>query len=162
MPLQESVRAEQGPMTHFADDKPVFVLVDDHIHSARQLSRALADAPDPAFLLWLGGADRGARVLNEIFTRRPERIPDMVIVNLKGHSTATAEFIGAIETLVRDAGVPVVALASSLDAPTRNALIEAGADGVFERHADLDMYRREMAQLTRFWVRETATWPIRA
>ncbi|MCD7060341.1 hypothetical protein [Pelagibacterium xiamenense] len=149
-------------MTQFLDDKPVFALVDDHIHSARQLSRTLAAAPDPAFLVWLGDAGRARRVLTEIFASRPERTPDMVIVDLKGHSTATSEFIADIAKLVHNADIPVVALASTLDAQTRNALLAAGADAVFERHADLDVYRREMAQLTGFWVRETATWPIRA
>lgn len=149
-------------MTHYTDHKPVFALVDDHIHSARQLRRALTIAPEPATLRWLGGAKRGARVLKDVFARHPERIPDMVIVNLSSYSTASADFIDAIKAHARDAGVPVVALAQSLDAPVRNALIAAGANGVFERHPDCETYRREMAHLTRFWVRETATWPIRA
>ncbi|WP_404402662.1 hypothetical protein [Pelagibacterium halotolerans] len=151
-----------GLMTQYVENKPVFALVDDHVHSARQLSRTLSAAPEPAFLVWLGGANRGKRILMEIFTARPERTPDMVIVNLKGYSSASAEFIADIEKLVHNADIPIVALASTLDASTRNTLLAAGASAVFEHHADLDAYRREMAQLTRFWVRETATWPIRA
>lgn len=156
------VMLELRPMTDTSEGKPVFVLVDDHIHSARLLSRTLRDAANPAQVVWLGDARRAKRTLNTIFAERPEQTPDMLIVDIKAHSTATQDFISEIRDVAEKAGVPIAAIAPSLDAPARNALITAGANGVFERHHDLDTYRREMAHLTTFWVRETATWPIRA
>lgn len=149
-------------MTDVSEGKPVFVLVDDHIHSARLLSRTLREAATPAQVVWLGDARRARRTLKSIFADRPDRTPDMVIVDLKSHSSAAEEFIAEIRDAAEKAGVPIAAIAPSLDAQARNALITAGANGVFERHHDLDTYRREMAHLTSFWVRETATWPIRA
>ena len=47
----------------------------------------------------------------------------------------------------------VVAMAPSLDREVRNGLLDAGAAAVFERHAELNAYRREAANIVGFWVR---------
>lgn len=149
-------------MSDLAPGKPLFVLVDDHIHSARLLSRTLREGEAPAQLIWLGDACRARRSLDSMLAHSNESTPDMIIVDLKAHSRASQEFIAAIAPRARALDIPVVAIALSLDAELRNSLIAAGACAVFERHHNLDAYRAEIAQLSEFWVRETVTWPIRA
>lgn len=149
-------------MTTIDEEWPVFALVDDQVHSARLMTRTMIEADSPARVIWLGDARRAKRSLQALLDEAAVNTPDMIIVDLKTHSGATAEFISEIGNLKAKADVPVAAIAASLDAESRNAILGSGADAVFERHHDLVQYRKEMAQLTSFWVRETATWPIRA
>ncbi|GGA44899.1 response regulator [Pelagibacterium lentulum] len=149
-------------MSNSAANLPTFVLVDDHVHSARLLRRTLHEAATPARLVWIGPAKRAGKTVKALLFGAPERKPDMIIVDLKAHSAATEEFIASIRDIADEADVPVVAIAPSLDGELRNALISAGARAVFERLADSEAYRAEMAHLTSYWVRETLTWPIRA
>ena len=44
-------------------------------------------------------------------------------------------------------------MAPTLDRTTRENLLDAGADAVFERHAELQAYRAEAAAIVSFWVR---------
>jgi hypothetical protein len=44
-------------------------------------------------------------------------------------------------------------MAPSLDRNVRNGLLDAGAAAVFERHGELNAYRREAANIVGFWVR---------
>lgn len=149
-------------MSNIAADLPTFVLVDDHVHSARLLRRTLREVATPARLVWIGPARRAGKTVESLLSGAPERRPDMIIVDLKAYSAATEEFIARIRAMADKANVPIVAIAPSLDAELRNALISAGASAVFERLAESEAYRAEMAHLTSFWVRETLTWPIRA
>lgn len=148
-------------MTDIAKHKPVFMLVDEHLHSARLLRRALRELDIPAQLIWLGDASRALRKLKTIIKKTPEHIPDLLIVDLKQRSGATEAFLNDIAHMAREADIPVAAIAPSLDPDLRHSLIAAGADGVFERHHDLRAYRREVSDLALFWVRETGTWTIR-
>lgn len=147
-------------MTAITADEPLFVLVDDHVHSARMMRRALRDGGHPAQFAWIGDARRGERTLARLLDQDGPR-PDMVIVDLKSTSDATIQFIGRIWNRLKAAGVPVIALSDDASGG-RRALIESGADAVFARHHDLDAYRAEIADIVSFWVRETVTWPIRA
>ncbi len=130
--------------------QPAIVLVDDDYHSARLLVRMLAahDGPeaermaDPAMALEsLAGFAAAASAED-----RP-----MVIVDLKSSSTATRDFIARLKPVAPD--LLVVAMAPSLDKASRDQLLNAGAAAVFERHADLNLYRREAASIVAFWVR---------
>ena len=76
----------------------------------------------------------------------------LAVVDLKSSSTATRDFIARLKT--RAPSLLVVAMATSLDRETRGALIEAGAAAVFERHSDIDLYRREAASIVDFWARQ--------
>lgn len=146
-------------MTLISADEPLFVLVDDHIHSARMMRRAVREVAHPAHLAWIGNARRAERTLVRLLERGPR--PDMVIVDLKSSSDATARFIGGIWNRLKAARVPIVAFSDGAG-DRRRGLIESGADAVFERHHDLDAYRAEVGDIVSFWVRETVTWPIRA
>ena len=44
-------------------------------------------------------------------------------------------------------------MSPTLDRETRNGLLDAGASAVFERHGELNAYRREAANIVGFWVR---------
>lgn len=150
-----------GTMTTISADEPFFVLVDDHIHSARLMRRAVREAAHLAQFAWIGNARRAERTLARLFDQRGALRPDLVIVDLKSSSDATARFIGGVWNRLNAAGVPIVALSDRPDGD-RQTLMESGADAVFERHHDLDAYRAEIADIVSFWVRETVTWPIRA
>jgi CheY-like chemotaxis protein len=137
-------------MSFAPDAQPAIVLVDDDSHSARLMVRMLGAhggpeverIADPAIALesiaGLAAAGPG-----------DERL--MVIVDLKSSSTATRDFIARLKAAA--ANVLVVAMAPSLDKATRDQLLNAGAAAVFERHADLNLYRREAACIVAFWVR---------
>lgn len=146
-------------MTTQDDGRPVFGLVDDNVHSARLLSRTLAGGDFPARVIWLGNAGRAQRTLG---ARLAASGLDMVIVDLKTHSKATEDFISRIAGNCAQAGVRIAAISDDLSGETRNALIGAGAEAVFQRYHDLASYRAEMEMLTSFWVRESRIWSIRA
>ena len=76
-----------------------------------------------------------------------------MLVDLKSSSTATGEFIRALRAKRDGRALLIAAVASSLERDCREALLEAGADAVFERHADLNLYHREAAAIVSFWVR---------
>ncbi|AEQ52226.1 hypothetical protein [Pelagibacterium halotolerans] len=149
-------------MTSNAAFEPLFVLVDDHIHSARLMRRAMHANASPARLVWIGNAKRGERTLVRLLGATGAQRPDMVIVDLKSHSGATAAFISRIGNLAAGANVPLAAIADTGATENRRALLQSGADAVFVRHHELGAYRAEMANIIDFWVRETVTWPIRA
>lgn len=151
-----------GPMTSNAALEPLFVLVDDHIHSARLMRRAMQMNASPARVAWIGNARRAERTLARLLGPGATQRPDMVIVDLKSYSGASAAFISRIGNLAAAANVPLAAITDTGAADPRHALLKSGADAVFVRHHDLDAYRAEMAKIIDFWVRETVTWPIRA
>ncbi len=132
-------------MTIFSGGRPAIALVDDDYHSARLMTRmleahgapAIARLPDPEIALdALADAPADQR---------------MAVVDLKSSSAATHDFIVALKQ--RTPEMLVVAMAPSLDRDIRDRLLDAGASAVFERHADITLYRREVASLVAFWVR---------
>jgi CheY-like chemotaxis protein len=128
--------------------RPAITLVDDDYHSARLLMRTLEahGAPsvrclsDPQLALDALADDAG-----------PNASSSLVVVDLKSTSTATAEFIARLKDRAPD--LVVVAMAPTLDRETRNQLLAAQASAVFERHADIALYRREAAGIVDFWAR---------
>jgi hypothetical protein len=75
----------------------------------------------------------------------------MAVVDIKASSSATRDFIARLTHRVPQ--LLVVAMAASLDREVRNELLEAGGSAVFERHADINLYRREAASIVGFWAR---------
>ena len=71
----------------------------------------------------------------------------------KASSAATPDFIAGLRKLEGAADLLIVAMAPSLERDVRDVLIAAGAEAVFQRHADFEAYRREAASLVSFWVR---------
>lgn len=133
-------------------NRTLVALVDDDVHSARLLSRSLNEA-GLADVRWLGDADRSNRLLCQMAALGGDDLPGLLIVDLKAHSRATAAFIAGLGDLGKAAEMPVVAIAATPDEAVRNALLAAGADAVFERHAEIDAYRREAARIARYWAR---------
>jgi DNA-binding NtrC family response regulator len=137
-------------MTFGAASQPAIALVDDDFHSARLLTRMLAahGAPhvermsDPATAL---------ETLVAMSAAAPFGDGCLVVVDLKASSTASQDFIARLKH--EAPGLLVVAMAPTLDRNTRNALLDAGAAAVFERHGELDAYRREAANIVGYWVR---------
>ena len=136
-------------MSFALESRPAMTLVDDDFHSARLLTRMLAahggpqveHLPDPDV------------ALGEISARSnvPGDEPMFVIADLKRSSVATRDFVAALNAAAP--GVTIVAMAPSLQKSVRDCLLEAGAAAVFERHADVNLYRREAASIIAFWVR---------
>jgi DNA-binding NtrC family response regulator len=137
-------------MTFHSGNQPAIALVDDDYHSARLLTRMLEAHGGPQVR---GFSDTAAArdFLVEVSMRPANDAQCMAIVDIKSTSTATRDFIARLKL---DApGLLVIAMAPSLDRETRNGLLNAGAAAVFERHADIELYRREAANIVAFWVR---------
>lgn len=133
-----------------SDRQPAIALVDDDFHSARLMLRMLA-AHDAPHVEWLSDARKALETLAGYDALPPVTGRCMVLVDLKASSNASRDFI--IELQQRAPNLLVVAMAPSLDRETRNALLDAGAAAVFERHGELSAYRREAASIVGFWVR---------
>jgi DNA-binding NtrC family response regulator len=130
--------------------QPAITLVDDDFHSARLLTRMLAAHGGP-HVERLSDPETALDTLVALDSATAGAGPCMVVVDLKSSSTATHDFIVKLK---HDApGLLVVAMSPSLDRDTRNSLLDAGASAVFERHGELNAYRREAANIVGFWVR---------
>lgn len=149
-------------MSDTATDAPIFALVDDHIHSAELFGRTLRDTEDLAQVRWLGNAERAFDALVPLLRNIGVDTPDMIVVDPKSDSGANEDFVARLAPHARKAGVPLAAVVAGLNTDKHNRLLQAGASAVFERHHEVEAYRREIARICSFWVRETATWPIRA
>jgi DNA-binding response OmpR family regulator len=137
-------------MTVGTDRQPAIALVDDDFHSARLLMRMLAAHGSPD-VEWLRDPATALDTLAGYDALPPINGKCMALVDLKASSNASRDFI--VELRRRAPGLMVVAMAPTLDRETRNALLDAGASAVFERHAELNAYRREAASIVGFWVR---------
>lgn len=137
-------------MTIGSDRQPAIALVDDDFHSARLMMRMLAAHGGP-LVEWLSDPDTALETLAGYDALPPISGRCMALVDLKASSTASRDFI--VKLCRRAPDLLAVAMASSLDRETRNALLDAGAAAVFERHAELNAYRREAASIVGFWVR---------
>ncbi len=132
--------------------QPFMALVDDDSHSARLMIRMLLAHGAPS-VSWLDGEVTASTELGKLLDDRKATLPGLVIVDLKSSSTATADFIRKLRGMQDGTALLIAAMASTLDREVREVLLEAGADAVFERQADIDFYRREAAAIVSFWVR---------
>jgi len=137
-------------MTIGSDNQPAIVLVDDDRHSARLMMRMLAAHGGP-HVEWQSDASTALETLAAYDTLPPFNGKCMALVDLKASSNASRDFILGLRR--KAPGLLVVAMAPTLDRETRNALLDAGAAAVFERHGELTAYRREAASIVGFWVR---------
>lgn len=143
-------------MNAHVKDRQFLLLVDDDAHSARLLLRTLAERGAPR-IEWIGGAAESRRLIAQLRHEGPGQWPDLLIVDLKSRSSATAEFIAEIGNEVQAMGAAIVAMAPSLASEVREPLIAAGAAAVFERHPQIEAYRREVAELLAYWARTHGT-----
>jgi CheY-like chemotaxis protein len=132
--------------------QPYLMLVDDDAHSARLLTRMLLAHGAPS-IQWVQDSANGLSQIKGLLAEPGRHLPGLVIVDLKASSTAASEFIAEIAGLERSRSLVIAAMAPNLDRTTRDSLLDAGADAVFERHADLQAYRAEAAAIVSFWVR---------
>ena len=132
--------------------QPYLMLVDDDAHSARLLTRMLLAHGAPS-IQWVEDSANGLSQIKGLLAEPGKHLPGLVIVDLKSSSTAASEFIAEIAGLERSRSLVIAAMAPNLDRTTRDSLLDAGADAVFERHADLQAYRAEAAAIVSFWVR---------
>jgi CheY-like chemotaxis protein len=132
--------------------QPYLMLVDDDAHSARLLTRMLLAHGAPS-IQWVESSAEGLSQIKGLLGEAGKHLPGLVIVDLKSSSTAAKDFIAEIVGLERSRSLVIVALAPSLDRAERESLLDAGADAVFQRHADLQAYRAEAAAIVSFWVR---------
>lgn len=141
-------------MNHFAlpQQQPFLALVDDDMHSARLMTRMLLAHGAP-HVHWLDGAEAGASEIGQWLADRSAELPGLVIVDLKAASTVARDFIAGIRRLDGARDLLIAAIAATPDSAARHALLDAGADAVFQRHGELEAYRREAAGIVSFWVR---------
>lgn len=137
-------------MTFLSAQQPAMVLVDDDHHSARLLTRMIEAHGGPTVNRFSDSA-AAFDFLVEASMRPGTEIPCLAVVDLKSTSTATRDFIARLKFEAPD--LTVVAMSPTLDRDTRNGLLNAGAAAVFERHSNIDLYRREAANIVSFWVR---------
>jgi len=137
-------------MTLGTPRQPGIALVDDDFHSARLLTRMLAAHGGPN-VERLGDPETALETLVALATASPGGAGLLVLVDLKSSSTATHDFI--VKLKHQAPGLLVVAMSPTLDRAMRNSLLDAGAAAVFERHGELNAYRREAANIVGFWVR---------
>jgi DNA-binding response OmpR family regulator len=135
-------------MTSKASGPAPVVLVDDDIHAARLLLRTLQ--ANGVSGRWLGPAHRARKLLAK--TLAAATAPALVIVDLKAHSYASAEFLAEMRPVLVTAEALPVAVAAAPDRSLHSVLLAAGAAAVFTRHAERDAYRREVAAIVNFWV----------
>ena len=132
--------------------QPYLMLVDDDAHSARLLTRMLLAHGAPS-IQWVEDSANGLSQIKGLLAEPGKHLPGLLIVDLKSSSTAASEFIAEVSGLERSRSLVIAAMAPNLDRTTRDSLLNAGADAVFERHADLQAYRAEAAAIVSFWVR---------
>lgn len=132
--------------------KPYVALVDDDIHSARLLTRMLTAHGSPE-VRWHDSATTGAAEIAQALAEDSATLPDLIVVDLKASSDATRDFIAGLRKLEGAEKLLVVAMSATLDKDIRDVIIDSGADAVFQRHPDIDPYRREVANIVCFWVR---------
>jgi len=136
-------------MTFTSGRQPAIALVDDDFHSARLMTRMLAAHGGP-HVERLSDPETAAETLAATGAV-PSDGQCMVVVDLKSSSNATRDFVQRLK--VQAPHLLVVAMAPTLDREVRNSLLDAGAAAVFERHGELNAYRREAANIVGFWVR---------
>jgi CheY-like chemotaxis protein len=132
--------------------QPFLALVDDDSHSARLMIRMLLAHGAPS-VSWLDGEALATAELGKLLNDDAAAIPGLVIVDLKASSAATRDFIVKLRGMHDGRSLLIAALAPNLERETREFLLNAGADAVFERQADINSFRREAAAIVSFWVR---------
>jgi len=132
--------------------QPYMALVDDDSHSARLMIRMLLAHGAPS-VSWLNGEALATAELGKLLDDDTAALPGLVIVDLKSSSTATRDYVAKLRAMRDGRSLLIAAIAPSLEREVRDVLLDAGADAVFERQADINSFRREAAAIVSFWVR---------
>ena len=106
-----------------AQTKPLFVLIDDNIRSAREFEGA-AQSGGSARLRWVGDAEHGLSVLSGETGSEP---PDMIIVNLDHEVDRLTGLLRRLGDLPLTEDAPLLVLQSEVSEKDRLSLIAAGA-----------------------------------
>jgi CheY-like chemotaxis protein len=139
-------------MDAYGAGQPYMALVDDDSHSARLMIRMLLAHGAPS-VSWLNGEALATAELSAVLNDDRASLPGLVIVDLKSSSDATRDFIAKLRGMRDGRSLLIAAIAPSLEREVRDVLLNAGADAVFERQADINLFRREAAAIVSFWVR---------
>ena len=139
-------------MDALGTSQPFLVLVDDDSHSARLMIRMLLAHSAPS-VSWLSGEAMATAEIGKMLEDDNAPLPGLVLVDLKASSTATRDFVKKLRGMPDGRSLLIAALAPNLERETREVYLEAGADAVFERQADVNSFRREAAAIVSFWVR---------
>lgn len=139
-------------MDAYGTGQPFMALVDDDSHSARLMIRMLLAHGAPS-VSWLNGEALATAELGALLEDDRAPLPGLVIVDLKGSSGATRDLVAKLRGMRDGRSLLIAAIAPSLERDVRDVLLNAGADAVFERHADINFFRREAAAIVSFWVR---------
>lgn len=134
------------------DDTPFIAIIDDDEYSAELLTRALLAQGAP-LVRHLGDGEAGWQALLAILGDVNAAWPGLLIVDIKAHSAANAEFVARHQAALRQRGIPMAVMTQPLSRAGCQDLLEAGASSVFFRQAERDAYRREAEGLVNFWAR---------
>lgn len=139
-------------MTSRCEQVPFIGLIDDDSHSAHLFMRMLAANDGPAVRHY--GDDRdGMTGLAQALSDPQSDWPDILVVDLKGHSRANLEFVQHHQSVLHHRGVALVVMVPPTNRAGRMIYHEAGAAAVFFRQPEVDAYRHELAGITNFWAR---------
>lgn len=138
-------------MNDNAADRARLALVDDDTHSARMMTRMLLAHGAPS-VDWLADAELAESTFRDALSRTGGDRPALIVVDLKSSSRATAEFVSRLRAMPGSSELLIAAMAPSLERAHRDPLLVAGADAVFQRHAEANSYRREAASIVGFWA----------
>jgi DNA-binding NarL/FixJ family response regulator len=139
-------------MNQLVEGAPFLALIDDDRHSATLLTRMLLAHGAPR-VDWLGDGEASLSSLTDALSGQGSHRPDMIVVDLKSSSRASAEFLRSIQPLAHRCDVPAVVVAQPNNGAQRDLLEDCGASAVFYRHADPAAYRQEAASMVSFWAR---------
>lgn len=139
-------------VTSPSEKSPFIGLIDDDGHSAYLFMRLLA-ANDGPHVRHYGDQNDGMAGLARVLSDPQTSWPDLLVVDLKGHSDANIEFVRHHQGWLHQKGVAVVVMVSVADRARRTNYHEAGAAAVFFRQPELDAYRHELAGIASFWAR---------
>lgn len=139
-------------MTSQFEQAPFIGLIDDDGHSARLFMRVLA-ANDGPSVRHYGDDKDGFTDLAQVLSDPQSHWPDVLVVDLKGHSEANLEFVRRHQAWLHQKGVAPVVMVPPTDRAGRLVYLEAGAAAVFFRQPEADAYRHELAGIANFWAR---------
>ena len=138
-------------MNAMTNIQSTLALVDDDSHSARLMIRMLLAHGAPS-VGWHESCESGVAEIGKLLADG-SRLPGLVIVDVKASSTATNQCVARLRQLPGGDALVIAAMTPTLAREVREATLAAGADAVFERHSDINAYRKEAAAMVSFWVR---------
>ena len=139
-------------MTSPFAQEPFIGLIDDDGHSARLFMRVLA-ANDGPSVRHYSDDEEAVEDLGQVLSDPQSHWPELLVVDLKGHSQANLEFIRRHQAWLHQKGVALLVMVPPTNRAGRMVYLEAGATAVFFRQSEADAYRHELAGIANFWAR---------